>query len=92
MAKRRLDIFEAIAGQARRQILFLLSNKSLNIHSLAQEFHISRPAVSQHVKVLYHVGSISIENIGREHLYMLKQEGFNELHEWLRYYDTLPEK
>ena len=47
----------------------------------------SRPAVSKHIKILYGAGFISIEDIGRERYCTLKQDGFNQLHEWLNFYD-----
>ena len=47
----------------------------------------SRPAVSKHVKILHTAGFISIDDIGRERYCILKQEGFNELQEWINYYE-----
>jgi DNA-binding transcriptional ArsR family regulator len=55
---------------------------------LADNFEMSRPAVSKHIKILYGAGFISIEDIGRERYCSLKQDGFNDLHEWLNYYDN----
>lgn len=88
MEKQSLDAFQVIADPSRRQILHLLSKNSLTINSLADNFDMSRPAVSKHVKVLYNAGFISIQDIGRERHCMLKQDGFNQLHEWLAYYDA----
>ncbi|HEY4326568.1 MAG TPA: metalloregulator ArsR/SmtB family transcription factor [Mucilaginibacter sp.] len=88
MEQHRLDAFQVIADPSRRQILHLLSKDSLTINSLAENFDMSRPAVSKHIKVLYNAGFISIQDIGRERHCILKQDGFNELHEWLAYYDA----
>lgn len=88
MEKQSLDAFQVIADPSRRQILHLLSKNSLTINSLADNFDMSRPAVSKHVKVLYNAGFISIQDIGRERHCMLKQDGFNQLHDWLAYYDA----
>src|ERR1700761_359504 len=88
MEQQRLDAFQVIADPSRRQILFLLSKDSLTINSLAENFDMSRPAVSKHVKVLYNAGFISIQDIGRERHCILKQDGFNQLNEWLAYYDN----
>jgi len=68
-------------------MLYLLSKDSLTINALADNFEMSRPAVSKHIKVLYNAGFISIQDIGRERHCILKQEGFNELHKWLEYFD-----
>jgi len=88
MEQHRLDAFQVIADPSRRQILHLLSKDSLTINSLAENFDMSRPAVSKHIKVLYNAGFISIQDIGRERYCILKQDGFNELHDWLHYFDA----
>jgi DNA-binding transcriptional ArsR family regulator len=88
MAQQRLDAFQVIADPSRRQILHLLSKKSSTINSLAENFDMSRPAVSKHIKVLYAGGFISIQDIGRERHCILKKDGFKELQEWLAYYDA----
>ena len=88
MGAHRLDAFQVIADPSRRQILHLLSENSLTINSLADNFEMSRPAVSKHIKVLYNAGFISIQDIGRERHCILKEDGFKELQEWLAYYDT----
>jgi len=88
MEQQRLDAFQVIADPSRRQILYLLSKDSLSINSLAENFEISRPAISKHIKVLQNSGFISIEDIGRERYCSLQQDGFNELQKWLEYYDA----
>ena len=88
MEQPKLDAFQVIADPSRRQILYLLSKDSLTINSLAENFDMSRPAVSKHIKVLYNAGFIAIQDIGRERHCILKQDGFNQLHEWLEYYDA----
>ena len=88
MAIPRLDVFQVIADPSRRQILHLLSKDSLTINSIAENFDMSRPAVSKHVKILDDAGFISIENIGRERYCILRQDGFNELQDWIGYFDT----
>lgn len=87
MATQILDPFQVIADPSRRHMLQLLSKNSLTINSLAGNFNMSRPAVSKHVKILYNAGFISIQDIGRERHCILKQDGFNELQEWINYFD-----
>jgi DNA-binding transcriptional ArsR family regulator len=82
-----LDAFQVIADPSRRQMLMLLSTESRTINSLAENFDMSRPAVSKHVKIMYNAGFISITDIGRERHCTLKEEGFNKLNEWLNYFD-----
>jgi DNA-binding transcriptional ArsR family regulator len=87
MAQPTLDAFQVIADPSRRQILKLLSKDSLTINSLAENFEMSRPAVSKHIKILYSSGFISIQDIGRERHCILKQDGFNKLQEWIDFFD-----
>ncbi len=52
MITQKLDAFQVIADPSRRQMLVLLSKESLTINGLAENFNMSRPAVSKHIKVL----------------------------------------
>jgi len=82
-----LDAFQVIADPSRRRMLVMLSKDSLTINSLAENFDMSRPAVSKHVRILYDAGFISIKDIGRERHCVLKQDGFNELQDFIDYFD-----
>ena len=88
MEQQRLDAFQVIADPSRRQILYLLSKDNLTINALAENFDMSRPAVSKHIKVLHNSGFISIQDIGRERFCSLQQDGFKDLQKWLEYYDA----
>ena len=87
MIAQRFDAFQVIADPSRRQMLMMLSKKSLTINGLAENFDMSRPAVSKHIKILNDAGFISITEIGRERHCILKQEGFNELQEFINFFD-----
>ena len=87
MTQQQFDAFQAVADPSRRAILAMLSKDSKTINSLAENFDMSRPAVSKHVKILYMAGFITIEDIGRERHCTLKKEGFDELQGWLQYFD-----
>src|SRR5690348_4929950 len=82
-----LDAFQVIGDPSRRKMLMLLSEDSLTINSLAENFEMSRPAVSKHIKILYNAGFISIQDIGRERYCPLKKDGFEELQSWISYFD-----
>ena len=88
MATQTFDAFQAIADPSRRQILMLLSKDRLTINSLAENFDMSRPAVSKHIKILEHAGFISIDDVGRERYCTLKQEGFDQLQAWIDFFDN----
>ena len=87
MTMQTYDTFQAIADPSRRQILRLLSKESLTINSLAENFEVSRPAVSKHIKILELNGFISIEDVGRERYCTLKQKGFDEVKQWIDFFD-----
>ena len=87
MSAQTLDAFQVIADPSRRQMLVMLSKDSMTINSLAENFDMSRPAVSKHIKILYGAGFISIKGIGRHRHCILKQDGFNEVQEFIDYFD-----
>ena len=87
MTRQTFDAFQVIADPSRRQILQLLSKDNLTINTVAENFDMSRPAVSKHIKILYGAGFISITDIGRERYCTLKQDGFNELQDFINYFD-----
>lgn len=62
----RRDVFQAIADPTRRQIIGLLANASLNLNSIADNFDISRPAISKHIRILTECGLVTIKQDGRE--------------------------
>lgn len=87
MKTQKLDAFQIIADPSRRQMLMMLSKDSMTINSIAENFDMSRPAVSKHIKILYYGGFISIKDIGRERHCVLKQDGFDELQNFINYFD-----
>jgi DNA-binding transcriptional ArsR family regulator len=87
VAVNTFDPFQALGDPNRRQMLHLLSKESLTINSLAENFDITRPAVSKHIKILYGAGFISISDIGRERHCMLNRRGFQDLQQWINYFD-----
>ncbi|MEO6315735.1 MAG: metalloregulator ArsR/SmtB family transcription factor [Chitinophagaceae bacterium] len=82
-----LDAFQVIGDPSRRKMLMLLSTESLSINSLADNFEMSRPAVSKHIKILQGAGFITITDKGRERYCTLRKDGFEEIQHWLAYFD-----
>jgi DNA-binding transcriptional ArsR family regulator len=62
----RRDVFQAIADPTRRKIIDLIANDAMTLNAIAEKFDISRPAISQHIKILAECGIIEIEQKGRE--------------------------
>ena len=87
MAYKIDDVFSALADQNRRQILLLLSNKKMSVNSIAENFKISRPAISKHLKVLLNTKLVSTGQKGRERYYQLNAEPLKQVRDWLKFYD-----
>lgn len=80
----RRDVFQAIADPTRRDIISLLaSGESMNLNTIADQFDISRPAISKHVKILEECNLIDIQQTGRERICELKPDQLNPVSEWV---------
>ena len=64
--KTRRDVFQAIADPTRREIIDMIARQPLNLNSIAENFNVSRQAVSLHIKILEECGLIVIRQQGRE--------------------------
>ena len=78
----RRDVFQAIADPTRRQIIEMLARKSLNVNAIAENFDVSRQAVSLHVKILAECGLIIIKRQGRERYCEAKLAKLSEVVDW----------
>ncbi len=85
----RRDVFQAIADPNRRAILGLLSNQKLTLNGVAENFDISRPAISRHIKILSECGLIVTTQQGRERYCEVKLERLNEVSAWVEQYRKL---
>ncbi|MBI5727935.1 MAG: winged helix-turn-helix transcriptional regulator [Ignavibacteriales bacterium] len=85
----RRDVFQAIADPNRRNILALLVNKQLTLNGIAENFKISRPAISKHIKILRECGLVEIKQQGRERFCEVKPEKLNEVAQWVEQYRKL---
>ena len=82
----RRDVFQAIADPTRRAIIGLVAQQPLNLSSVADQFDMSRQAVSLHVKILTECGLIVIKQQGRERYCEAKLDGLNEVSVWIEQY------
>ena len=82
----RRDVFQAIADPTRREIINIVSEKDINLNAIADHFHISRPAISRHIKILTECGLISIRQEGRERYCEADLTKLNEVGAWLEQY------
>jgi DNA-binding transcriptional ArsR family regulator len=77
-------VFATLANPVRRRLLELLADGPRNAGALAREFELSRPAVSEHLRVLQDASLVIGVQQGRERFYHLNPEPLGELDSWLR--------
>jgi DNA-binding transcriptional ArsR family regulator len=80
-----MDMFVALADPTRRNIIELLANSGeLPATAIYQNFPISPPAVSQHLKVLREARLVEMEKRAQQHVYRLKPETLSEFESWVK--------
>lgn len=82
----RRDVFQAIADPTRREIISLLANQSLNLNAVAENFDISRPAISKHIRILTECGLVTIKQQGRERFCHAELQQLKQVSEWAEKY------
>jgi DNA-binding transcriptional ArsR family regulator len=81
------DVFGAISHPARRHMLDLLAEADRSVNTIAGHFNMSRPAVSQHLRVLLDAGLVTEQRHGRERRYHFVPERLGLVREWLAHYE-----
>ncbi|MER8438357.1 metalloregulator ArsR/SmtB family transcription factor [Mesorhizobium sp. M1312] len=77
------DAFMAIADPNRRYLLEELRRGPKTVNELAAGLPVSRPAVSQHLKVLLDAGLVNAKPEGTRRVYTVSSAGFLKLNIWL---------
>ncbi|TAL69869.1 MAG: ArsR family transcriptional regulator [Bacteroidetes bacterium] len=88
----RRDVFQAIADPNRRAILDLLVTRKMTLNEISENFKISRPAVSKHIKILTECGLIEIEKQGRQRYCRVKIDKLNDVSNWVERYRLIWEE
>jgi DNA-binding transcriptional ArsR family regulator len=79
-----VDLYDALAEPVRRQIVELLARRRLPARRVAEAFgHISRPAVSRHLRLLREVGLVHAQLVGRERIYRADIGPLGEVETWI---------
>jgi DNA-binding transcriptional ArsR family regulator len=78
-----MDRFIALADPTRRHIIESLCAGERAFGDIAADFDMSRPAVSQHLKVLKDTGFVTVRAEAQRRIYRLNNEGLEEVDEWL---------
>jgi DNA-binding transcriptional ArsR family regulator len=85
-----MHAFDVLGDPVRRRILELLADGELAAGAISgtvqEEFGISQPAVSQHLRVLRDSGFATVRAAGTRRLYAVDAPPFRELDEWLGHF------
>ena len=77
-------VLDALGDPTRRVILETLRRDGpSSVGALAEQVPVSRPAISQHLKVLGAVGLVQHESRGTRNIYRVHRAGLDELRDWL---------
>ena len=72
LMKECIPIFTVLADENRHLILkLLLENGAMKVNDITENLHLSRPAVSHHLKIMLSANAVSVEQIGKERFYSL---------------------
>jgi DNA-binding transcriptional ArsR family regulator len=86
-SKHESDVFGAISHPARRRMLDLLAEADSSVNTIAGHFEMSRPAVSQHLRILLDAGLVTEQRHGRERRYHFVPERLGPIRDWLSHYE-----
>jgi DNA-binding transcriptional ArsR family regulator len=67
---------DALGDPTRRAVLSLLRNGPMPVSAIAREFPVSRPAISQHLRVLKDAGLVTDSAVATRRLYQLNPDAF----------------
>lgn len=84
----RRDVFQAIADPTRREIIHLIARQTLNLNAVAENFNVSRPAISRHIKILSQCGLVVIRRQGRERYCEANLRSLGDVSQWVEQYRT----
>lgn len=78
-----LASFAALADPTRRVIFERLSHRPLAVGEIAEKLPVSRPAVSQHLKVLKEAGLVVMRSEGTRNVYAVDPSGIEAMRQYL---------
>ena len=81
------DVFNAIAHPVRRSLLDSLADGEQPVNQLARRYRVSRPAVSQHLRILLDADLVESRRDGRTVRYALRADRLAEVQEWISKYE-----
>jgi len=88
-ARAQENAFVALADQTRRRVFEKLSTGPKSVGDIAHGLPVSRPAVSQHLRVLKEAGLVADRADGTRRVYAIDPQGLGALRKWLdQFWDT----
>lgn len=78
-----MHAFAALADPTRRRIVELLGQGERSAGEIVEEFDVSAPAISQHLKALRNAGLVQVRADGQRRIYALDPAGLQEIDAWL---------
>jgi DNA-binding transcriptional ArsR family regulator len=84
--KARRDVYQAIADPTRRAIINMIAAQPRNVNAIAENFDMTRQAISLHVKVLTDCGLIAIKQRGRDRFCEAQLDRLSEVSAWIDQY------
>jgi DNA-binding transcriptional ArsR family regulator len=88
-ALKSADVFNAVAGAHRREILDVLVGGEKAVGTLVRDLSMSQPQVSKHLRVLSEAGLVKCRAQGRRRLYRLDPAHLQPLRDWLSKYERI---
>ena len=85
----RRDVFQALADPTRRAIISLIALQTLTPNAIAENFKISRQAVSKHLKILAECEMVTQNQQGREIYYTLEIDKLKEIDNYIEQFRTI---
>ena len=76
-------VLDSLADATRREVLDLVRRKPSSVQEIADQLPISRPAVSQHLKILKDAEIVTSHPVGTRRVYTVTTDGFEVLRQWL---------
>ena len=84
--KARRDVYQAIADPTRRAIIGMIANQPQNINAIAENFEISRQAISLQLKILTDCGLVKMKQRGRDRVCEAQLDKLSEVSVWVDQY------
>ena len=84
--KARRDVYQAIADPTRRAIINMIASEPHNVNAIAENFDVSRQAISLHIQILIDCGLVKVKQQGRDRFCEAQLDQLGEVSMWVYQY------